>query len=253
MNTDAGLRFIDAATIQERIDDVDLLERRLSEDPCTLAQERSVFAWRVRWGSIRSPDLFEAQDVQFVPTEERFYSGGSNSVRGFRQNELGPLVHVEETDDVFDDADSLVTTIIDTLVSPTGGNQMLLANAELRFPLSPSGRFGAVAFVDAGRVFATQEAVANPGIRVTPGVGLRIFTPLGPVRLDLAYNPHGAQTGPLFARRCEIRPSGRTCDAEAQLIQPDFSRPTGNGLFGLGKQIGLLRKLRVNFSIGQAF
>lgn len=214
---------------------------------------RSVFAWRVRWGSIRSPDLFERQDVQFVPTEERFYSGGPNSVRGFRQNELGPLVHVEETDDVFDDADSLVTTIIDTLVSPTGGNQMILANAELRFPLSPSGRFGAVAFVDAGGVFSTQEPVINPGIRVTPGVGLRIFTPLGPVRLDVAYNPHGAHTGPLFARRCEIRPSGRTCDAEAQLIQPDFARPTGNGLFGLGKQIGFLKKLRVNFSIGQAF
>ena len=214
---------------------------------------RAVFAWRVRWGSILSPSLVERQDVRFVPTEERFYGGGSNTVRGFRQNELGPLVHVEETDDVFDDADSLLTTIVDTLVSPTGGNQMVFGNVELRFPLSASGRVGGVVFVDAGQVFTAQTAGSDPGIRVTPGVGLRLFTPLGPVRFDLAYNPHGSEKGPLFTRSCETRPTGRTCDAEALLKQPDFSRPTGNGLFGLGDQFDFLRRLRVNFSIGQAF
>lgn len=221
-----------------------------------LVGRRAVFAWRVRWGSILSPDTFERQDVRFVPTEERFYGGGSNTVRGFRQNELGPLVHVEETVDVFefDDSDFPDTTIVDTLVSPTGGNQMVFGNVEIRFPLSVSGRVGGVVFVDAGQVFAAQTAGNRPGIRVTPGVGLRIFTPLGPVRFDLAYNPHGSEKGPLFARTCETRPTtGRTCDAEAPLKQPDFSRPTGNGLFGLGERFDFLRRLRVNFSIGQAF
>jgi outer membrane protein assembly factor BamA len=214
---------------------------------------RAVFAWRVRWGSIRSTDLVEPQDVRFVPPEERFYGGGSNTVRGFRQNELGPLVHVEETDAVFDDADSLLTTIVRTLVSPTGGNQMVFGNVELRFPLSVSGRVGGVVFVDAGQVFLTQTAGNTPGIRVTPGVGIRIFTPLGPVRFDLGYNPHGSEKGPLFTRACETRPNGRTCDPEAVLKQLDFSRPSGKGLFGLGKQFGFLRRIRVNFSIGQAF
>ena len=51
----------------------------------------------------------------------------------------------------------------------------------------------------------------------------------------------------------ETRPTGRTCDAEAVLQRPDFSIPSGNGLFGLGKQFGFLRRLRVNFAIGQAF
>ncbi len=218
-----------------------------------LVGRRAVLAWRVRWGSILSPSLFERQDVRFVPTEERFYGGGSNTVRGFRQNELGPLVHVEETDLVFDDADSLLATIVDTLVSPTGGNQMVFGNIELRLPLSVSGRVGGVVFVDAGQVFAAQTAGNRPGIRVTPGVGLRLFTPLGPVRFDLAYNPHGSEKGPLFTRTCETRPTGRKCDAEAMLQQPDFSRPSGNGLFGLGEQFGFLRRLRVNFAIGQAF
>ena len=215
---------------------------------------RGVFAWRLRWGSIRSPDLaFTQQFVQFVPTEERFYAGGPNSVRGFRQNELGPLVHVEETVEVFD-ADSMpVDTIIDILVSPTGGTQVASGNAEYRFPISVSGRVAGVLFVDAGRVFARGDTTAvNPGIRVTPGAGLRIFTPLGPVRFDVAYNPHGAEKGPLFTRRCVTRPGERDCQ-EALLTQEDFSRPTGNGLFGLGKHIEFFRRLRLNFSIGQAF
>jgi hypothetical protein len=35
-------------------------------------------------------------------------------------------------------------------------------------------------------------------IRVTPGAGIRLSTPLGPARLDIAYNPYRLQTGPLF-------------------------------------------------------
>ena len=35
-------------------------------------------------------------------------------------------------------------------------------------------------------------------IRVTPGVGLRVATPLGPLRFDVAYNPYRLQAGPLF-------------------------------------------------------
>ena len=63
---------------------------------------RTVFAWRLRWGSIGSPDFrFDPQAVRFIPTEERFYGGGPTSVRGFRQNELGPLVYVREIDSLF--------------------------------------------------------------------------------------------------------------------------------------------------------
>ncbi len=208
---------------------------------------RSVIAWRIRVGSIRSPDLqFEPSRIQFVPTEERFYGGGPTSVRGFRQNELGPLIHVDE-----------ITTVaaigVDTLnlTSPTGGNQLVLGNLEYRFPLSRTGRLGGVLFVDAGRVVNRGSPQEDPGIRVTPGMGLRFFTPLGPVRLDLAYNPYGPEEGELFARRCGVTPTGRSC-GEAVLVDDRFVRER-DGLFGLGEHIPFLKDLRVNFSIGQAF
>lgn len=211
----------------------------------------SVFAWRFRLGTIRSPDLeFAPSRIQFVPTEERFYAGGPTSVRGFRQNELGPLVYVDEIATV---ADIGVDTL--ELTSPTGGNQLILGNVEYRFPLTRSGRLGGVLFVDAGRVLnrggAAEEESQDSGVRVTPGVGLRFFTPLGPVRLDVAYNPYGPEQGVLFARRCELTLTGRSC-GEPDRVTEAFARE-GNGLFGLGERIPFLKDLRVNFSIGQAF
>ena len=216
---------------------------------------RSVFAWRVRWGSIRSPDPGLDRDVQFIPTEERFYSGGPTSVRGFRQNELGPLVHVIEIVTLVDSAEQNLDTIpgvLNTLVSPTGGNGILLANAELRFPMSRSGRLAGVVFVDLGRVVAQESQGDDRGFRVTPGAGLRISTPLGPVRLDVAYNPHGPEQGPLFLRRCKLGPEARVC-SEAIEVLNDFTRPVGDGLLGLGEFVPFFRNLRMNFSIGQAF
>jgi outer membrane protein assembly complex protein YaeT len=211
---------------------------------------QTVFAWRLRWGSIRSPDLqFEEQDLRYIPTEERFYGGGPTSVRGFRQNELGPVVHVDEVTFLLDSAgqvvDSLPRDSSDIVVSPTGGNTAFIANAELRFPLSRSGRLAGVVFVDLGRVQDRPTADADPGFRVTPGAGLRVFTPLGPVRLDVAYNHHGPEKGQLFRRECTL--AGRVLEClDAELIQEDFVRPQGSGIFGL-------RNLRLNFSIGQAF
>ncbi|MCZ6856656.1 MAG: BamA/TamA family outer membrane protein, partial [Gemmatimonadetes bacterium] len=168
---------------------------------------QTVFAWRLRWGLIRSPDLrFEQQDVRFIPTEERFYGGGSTTVRGFRQNELGPVVYVDEVTFLLDSAgqvvDSLPRDSSDILVSPTGGNAVFIANAELRFPLSRSGRLAGVLFVDIGRVVDRTGPEEDPGFRVTPVAGVRVFTPLGPVRLDVAYNPHGPERGPLFRQEC---------------------------------------------------
>jgi outer membrane protein assembly factor BamA len=167
-------------------------------------------------------------------------------------------VYVEETVDVFREVDSLPgtfaadTTVVDTLVSPTGGTQMLFLNAEYRFPLSLSGRIGGVVFIDMGQVSDPRDQAKDTGIRITPGVGLRVFTPLGPIRLDLAYNPHGPEEGPLFARRCTERPDQRTCE-DAILVDDAFVPVLGDGLFGLGKHIPFLRQVRVNFSIGQAF
>lgn len=151
-----------------------------------------VLSWRVRGGLIFSPTLDVANlSGAFVPPDQRFYAGGPNDVRGFERNELGPVVYV---------APAGFAHIPDSVrVAATGGNTLLLGNVELRVP-SPifSSRLRLAAFVDAGGVWQRQGPRSGRVVRVTPGAGIRIGTPLGPARLDVAYNPYKLQPGILF-------------------------------------------------------
>lgn len=84
--------------------------------------------------------------------------------------------------------------------APTGGNTAVVLSAELRFP-SPifAQRMRLGLFVDAGQVWERgQDSTTIHGMRITPGVGLRFATPLGPVRVDAAYNGYQAERGPLL-------------------------------------------------------
>lgn len=180
---------------------------------------RSVFAWRVRVGTVVSPQVgVTGQQVRFVPPEERFYAGGPNSVRGYSQNELGPVVRV--------------ATATDTLTSPTGGDALFVANAEWRFPLPIfSGRATGAVFVDAGQVFNREsEQIALRRVRFTPGAGMRIASPLGPVRLDIAFNPYAPVAAPLYDQQT------------LQVLQAAY-QPT----------VSFLGRFRIHFSVGQAF
>ena len=154
----------------------------------------TVFAWRVEGGAIVSPRLgFGGQSVRFVPPSERFYAGGPNSVRGFGQNQMGPVVRVV--------ADTGARS--DTLTSATGGNSLLIANAELRFPLPGfSGRLSGAVFVDMGQLFERGSQLFDfSTVRVTPGAGIRIATPLGPLRFDVGYDGYAPQQGPLYVQQ----------------------------------------------------
>jgi outer membrane protein assembly complex protein YaeT len=151
-----------------------------------------VLSWRVRGGLIFSPTL-DVGNVSgaFIPPDQRFYAGGPNDVRGFERNELGPVIYVVPVG-FANDRDSV-------RVAATGGNTLALGNVELRLP-SPvfSSRLRLATFVDAGGVWERQGPQQNRVIRVTPGVGIRIATPLGPARVDAAYNPYKLQGGQLF-------------------------------------------------------
>jgi outer membrane protein insertion porin family len=157
-----------------------------------------VLSWRVRGGLIVSPSVDVATGSgSFIPPEQRFYAGGPNDVRGFNRNELGPVVYVvpkTHVDAV--GADSISPDSVS--VAATGGNTVALANVEIRVP-SPvfTSRVRLAAFVDAGGTWQRQGRRPEV-IRVTPGVGLRVATPLGPARLDVAYNPYKLQAGTLF-------------------------------------------------------
>src|SRR5690606_1846198 len=99
----------------------------------------------------------------FVPPQERLYGGGPNSVRGFRQNELGPIVYLARGYVVVDSTLSGGEPVKYLRASPvsqydrtvaTGGHAAVLGNLELRFP-SPVLRepLQLNAFLDVGEVW----------------------------------------------------------------------------------------------------
>jgi outer membrane protein insertion porin family len=196
-----------------------------------------VLSWRLRLGAIFAPQVeFTSQAVNFIPPEERFYGGGPNDVRGFQRNELGPLVYVVETNET--DVDSILQRVdrgaLDVRFSATGGNTLAVGNVELRIP-SPilTNRMRIAFFVDAGTVWERgREDVAPASLRVTPGIGFRIGTPLGPARLDIAYNGYKRQPGALYRSSLET--------GDLVKIQDDFTS-------------GKRSNLTFQFAIGQPF
>lgn len=97
-----------------------------------------------------------------VPADERFYAGGGGSVRGYAYQSVGPL----EGND------------------PVGGRSLAVASAEVRWRLSRD--FGAVIFADGGQVQETSVPESTDNIQWGAGVGFRYFTPVGPLRFDVA-------------------------------------------------------------------
>lgn len=199
---------------------------------------RSVLAWRVRSGALLPTRLtISGQRVNFVPPEQRFYAGGPNSVRGYGANELGPVVYVisDSTSGGYKvvNGDTVYTTARSVA---TGGNSIFLLNGELRLPgpIWPD-QLRVALFVDAGQVYEREnELFAIKGMRVTPGVGLRLTTPLGPVRVDVAYNGYDLAVGKLV-----YQDSTALVDMHRVYQQ---RAPSGFG-----------RRLVFQFAIGQAF
>ena len=196
---------------------------------------RTVLAWRIRGGTILSQRLnLFVQSVKFVPPDQRFYAGGPNSVRGFARNELGPRVYVTDSIEV----QGTDTTYRNLRASPTGGNTVFTANVELRVP-SPifPERVRLGLFVDVGQVWERGDTLTTvSGLRVTPGLGLRFITPLGPVRLDAAYNGYPQEPGPLYF----LNGTDKSLTATGKTVHP--------GLPG-----GFWRRVVVQFAVGQAF
>jgi outer membrane protein assembly complex protein YaeT len=198
---------------------------------------RGTFAWRVLGGTILPARAIRlaGQSVRFVPPDQRFYGGGPNSVRGYHLNELGPRVYV--VDSIIPNGSD--STFVNLRASPTGGNAIVVANMELRFatPLFPD-RMRVAVFGDVGQVWARSEEITSAqGLRFTPGIGVRFVTPLGPVRLDAAYNGYAAEPGPLYV----LDPITKSLT----LIEGVTFRPP--------LPTGFWRRVVVQFAVGQAF
>jgi outer membrane protein insertion porin family/translocation and assembly module TamA len=139
------------------------------------------------------------------PQQERLYAGGPTTVRGFRQNELGPVVYLVPTyetvaarGDTVYFRDTLTTRPDRTI--PTGGNSLLVGNLELqlRSPVLPEILQLAL-FTDAGEVWERgNPAAAFRGLRVTPGAGVRVKSLFGVIRVDVGYNPYPSPEGAAY-------------------------------------------------------
>ena len=206
------------------------------------ALRRWVLAVRLRGGVIR-PGLALVADsaIRFVPPEERFYAGGPSSVRGFDRNTLGPVVYV--ADSLRIDATSGDTVPDGLRTSPVGSYAILLANVELRIPAPLfSERMRLAAFVDLGRLWDMgEQGMVSAGYRVTPGIGVRILTPLGPIRVDVAYNDYPRQRGPLYVA---VAPTATT-PGRLDVVSADYPGPERGTSF--------LDRLRFQFSVGEAY
>ncbi len=199
-----------------------------------VARDRTL-SWRVRLGAMLVPlvELDAGNFGRYAPPEERFYAGGAASVRGVAQNELGPVVYVKEP----------IAGTTDTVLraSPLGGNGIILGNVEYRLPLAGfSNRFYGAAFIDVGSVFSFSEitrgspTALGTNLRITPGVGVRLASPIGPIRFDFALNLRDPQPGQLFVSDGGVLTEVTT--------EPDFRPPQG-----------FLGPFRFHLSIGQAF
>jgi translocation and assembly module TamA len=132
--------------------------------------DRAIFAARAAAGTIVGGSLED------IPATRRFYLGGGGSIRGYEYRTVGPRL-----------ADEVV-----------GGLSFWEASAEMRFRLTD--QIGLVPFVDAGAAYEDPFPDFAEGVRFGAGLGLRYYTPLGPLRFDLAMplNPRDGDPSVAF-------------------------------------------------------
>ena len=237
-----------------------------------------VFVLRLRAGTVVGRNLGLSGSRTFVPPQERLYAGGPTTVRGFRQNELGPAIYVVDTFAVTPtDGDSSFfrseAALVRTRVVPSGGDNVGIANAELRLrSVFLPDLIQYAFFVDAGEVWnrsGNTSSQTQIKVKVTPGLGVRVYTPIGPVRVDIGYNPYQSPSGPAFFSATQRDANGDVVESALYCVSPGNTlavRPgeTATSLpvqasgscpptFLPARRSSFGSRLTFNFSIGQAF
>ena len=112
--------------------------------------------------------IVPTEDTEAIPLQERLFNGGENTVRSFKESELGPK---------------------DSSGEPVGGEVKNILSAELRQDLV--GNLSGALFYDMGNVELFHEDYFRfDDMRAGIGIGLRYLLPIGPLRLDWAVNPN---------------------------------------------------------------
>jgi outer membrane protein assembly factor BamA len=130
---------------------------------------RTLLAFGARAGIIHS--LTGESGIDSIPIDERFFNGGSTTVRSFSERDLGPHNNGY----------------------PIGGEFFTVFNVEYTFPIY--GELQGAVFIDAGNLLPSSEnlfegsSAGFDDMRYAIGAGLRYKLPIGPIRLDYGYNP----------------------------------------------------------------
>jgi outer membrane protein assembly factor BamA len=233
-----------------------------------------VLASRIRPGWAHA---LESEAGLGLHPQKRFFAGGANSVRGFGQYRLGPkLLSVnaagrlalpvenggagctaQQINAGECDAAELARRLPAAFeVRPVGGAVMVEGNAELRFPIA--GELRGAAFLDFGQVWSEARAMRPTDVIWTPGVGMRYHSAVGPIRVDIGYNPQGTErlnvvsteVWACSAGRCEPIEEGRDYEPDElrnlQRLRPQLPIPWA-------PRRSFLDRVQLHFSIGQAF
>lgn len=249
-----------------------------------------ILATRLRGGIVWPHEGSAGSSSIRVNPQKRFFAGGPNSVRGFDQYRLGPTIlgidavpwlvtgadganggvegagcSVAAVNDGSCDVSALSQGLF--LRRPVGGEVLLEGNVELRFPLPfPSENLRGAAFVDAGQVWLTSRDVSLRDVALTPGVGLRYYSPVGPIRVDAGFDTQGVQQLRVLTTRVEeclldgngdcrvVEGSSRqTLRNTGDIVMLDQPIAFGGDLRDIDSWGDVFRRFRLHFSIGQAF
>lgn len=229
---------------------------------------RAVLAARVRGGWVHAlASTAQAVGVSgvsepIVHPSKRFYAGGSRSVRGYGENQLGPRVLTIDPAFLTDTTlaapcteatiengtcDPNVASSSDFLPRPLGGNSVLEGSVELRLPVTDN-LVGAV-FVDGASVGPPNVPLPGADRRsaVTPGFGIRYRSPIGPIRVDLGVRPRITEDLPVYT---QVPDTASGHFRLVQLATPKHYDPTEgrNGFLS-----SVFSRLELHLSIGEAY
>ncbi len=235
-----------------------------------------VLATRLRPGWARA--LGEPGQGLGLHPQKRFFGGGPNSVRGFAQFRMGPkLLTVNAADFLASEevgnhctAQEINAGSCDVAklvqghegsfeVRPVGGAAILEGNAELRVPfLWPTWRVAA--FVDFGQLWRESKNVRLGDVVFTPGIGFRYFSAIGPVRVDIGYNPQAAERLQVLTQKvyCGDPDTCTSTEIEPDKVYTSAQLKNTNQLVTLNSILWnadqkWYNRLQLHFSIGQAF
>jgi outer membrane protein assembly factor BamA len=234
----------------------------------------TVLAGHLRLGVVR-PLASGSHGSDVIHPRKRFYAGGSQSVRGFGENMLGPRVltvdpaklerlgcslelgRIEFCDPNASDTTAKATALSDGdfFPRPLGGTSVAEASVELRFPVWR--KITGAVFVDGAVVGSAAlnslgdivniASLTRGTAALTPGFGARYFTRVGPIRVDLGYNPTRGQQYSVLTEVCNVQLENGQCPAgHNQLVALNTPRRMTGGR-------NLFERLTLHLSIGQAY